>query len=134
MVLLREWMIFRQVRDPLVDAYVGQHLQTRNDHSRGYQDACTPSPIRTAGTVDPSLPLRPKPLLKIVPALLQGCSAAAIESIGQVSTNCPHLRSLETVRHAEMRCDLVNHREQRVSIVSLTCQRLCFLECRHLLY
>ena len=33
-----------------------------------------------------------------------------------------------------MRCDLVNHREQLVSVVALRCQRLCFLESRHLLY
>ena len=38
-------------------AQVGQHVQTRNDHPRRNHDACTPSPIRPAATVDASLPL-----------------------------------------------------------------------------
>ena len=35
-VYRRQRMIFGQVRDPLVDAYVGQHVQTWNDHPHGY--------------------------------------------------------------------------------------------------
>src|SRR5580700_4305718 len=118
--------------DPLVHAQVGQHVQTRSDHPCRNQDACTPSPILPAATIDASLPLRPKPLLEIVPALLQGWSAAAIKSVGQVSTDCPHLRPLEAVRHTEMCCDLVHHREQLVSVVALRCQGFCFLKCAHL--
>jgi hypothetical protein len=34
--LRRVARIFWQVRDPLIDTYVGQHVQTRNDHPRGY--------------------------------------------------------------------------------------------------
>jgi len=51
-----------------------------------------------------------------------------LEDIGQGATDCPHLRSLESARHAEVRCDLVNQREQLVSVVALTRQRLCFPE------
>jgi hypothetical protein len=31
-----------------------------------------------------------------------------------------------------MRCDLINHYKQLVSVVAVACQCLCFLECRHL--
>src|SRR5271157_1259556 len=63
---------------------------------------------------------------------IAGLIRCSDRGIGQVSTACLHLRSLETVRNAEMPCDLVNHCAQLVSIESLTWQRLCFLECRHL--
>jgi len=67
--------------------------------------------------------------MTIVPSLQQ----PPMPNEQPMSSYCPHLRSLEAVRHAEMRCNLVNQREQLVSVVALTCQRLCFPECGHLL-
>jgi hypothetical protein len=55
-VLLCHWVIFGQMSDPLVNAQGGQHVRTRNGHPRRDQDACTPSPIRAAATIEAGLP------------------------------------------------------------------------------
>ena len=69
-MLLNEWMLFRQAHNPLVNAYIVQPLNRRNDHARGNQYACAPGPEGT-WTADAGVLPRPNLLFKIVPALLQ---------------------------------------------------------------
>ena len=69
-MLLDKWVLLRQAHNPLVHTYIMQPLNRWNDHARGDKYTCTPRPER-AWTSSASLPLRPDPLLEVVPSLLQ---------------------------------------------------------------
>ena len=54
-VLLCQSVIFGQMRDPLINPQVGQHVQTRNDHPRRNQTRALQVQILPAATIDARL-------------------------------------------------------------------------------